>query len=196
MTCTNACVVERCAFILTDTVAEIVAANGAELVGHQVTKIYTMPHGPFVVAARGDFAIVLGVPAAFALFQSFDEAAAKMATTMRAYMTAIRSAAALEIIIGGWSHSAEVAALFYAVAPEFLPTFAPCIIAPALSAEEIRAAGVAMDGKNVAFGDDPGGDLCRIMEKQREICAERIGGAAVLTTITKDEIRQRVLRRW
>jgi hypothetical protein len=36
----------------------------------------------------------------------------------------------------------------------------------------------------------------RIMEAQRQVCPDKIGGAAVETIVTREDIRQKVFRRW
>lgn len=197
MTAIVAAVVADRAIILVDSQAAINATNGAQLAGAVMNKVHSVPHAAYALAIRGEHSAVVGIAGALSFFADLDGLAAKIAELMRGFAAAIAGVSALQIVVGGWSDSAQAPRLLYAVSPDFSPVFVPAVIAPALSPEQLRAAGVAMDdGGNVQFSDDPGADLLRIMEAQRTLWPGQIGGAVVETVVTKDEIRQRVRRRW
>jgi hypothetical protein len=82
-----------------------------------------------------------------------------------------------------------------------------CLLGPGLSPQELESIGLPIRDGNIPFGRDPVPNLLKIMELQRTMRSTPVrgkdgpiiggvGGHAVLTTVTENQIVQRVIHKW
>jgi hypothetical protein len=208
------------AFILTDSLAYRLDGR----IDHYAIKAYTFPHARAVITARGNIELIDQVLKRLKRGADFDEMAnilqfkcprlitIRLSRALRrllnlktvgnsgAWKCAINILTTAEICIVGYSAlegGVRAIAATSAGEPAFELLKSIVFLSPGLTPPEIE------ELPNMALNDLCAwpSSLLKIMEVQRQQYmkkpgAEIIGGHAVLTTVTKDVIAQRVIHRW
>jgi len=159
------------------------------------SKAVTLPHAATVVAARGAHMSTISVYDCCHDCDGYNEMRATISERLLkafAWNTQQDRSYGLDVIALGWSEKERCVKSFFACNEDgFLPHDCDCQLAPLLSPEEVKSAGV-----NPAKFDHGERDLLRIMDYQRRNNPGQIGGAAVLTIVTETTITQQVIHRW
>lgn len=161
-------------------------------------KVYTAPHVPLVVAARGPIGAADQIGTMIALMhKTFDDVVdrieAGFPTIHQNYATntgcpELPDVANLEIVLAGWSRRRSEAAAFFIKAGNWkLIAIDPVFAAPLPSS--FQPAG---DLTEQMAADN----IIAILEAQRREFPQAVGGFVQLTTVTEDAISERILRRW
>lgn len=183
-----------------------------------VSKVRKLPHISTVIATRGAMPTLNLISIEISReFVSFDDLLQRGSSILReAYECGDLEYGScfedhFDLVCVGWSTDSERTEA-YAMSSFDHPGLDPftfvrhdLIIAPQPAACALDGAGITRVGEFV--GDfRPARDLLRIMELQRltpgptgsdsEVQAYVVGGAAILTEVTRDVISQRVVRRW
>lgn len=221
MTANNALVVPSAAYLITDT-----AIYDDEAVVHGFTnKVRTLPHLGMAISTCGTNGCADVVAKALFEFASFDDFLDRGETKLRELwddgffeISNFEDLNHFRLFVIGWSEREKRARLVVlCTEPQpmyvaFELTEAPIAINPGVHHDRLEEAGLLVNGAPVGEPEDW---LMRLIDIQRskrtgarntpvtyeETPAEsggkyHIGGAAVLTKLTRHGITQRVVRRW
>lgn len=176
-----------------------------------MAKSATISHLRAAVATRGPAAATAIFAAGFSTFQTFDDLSVGAVEAMRKFWTYPQ---AVQVIFGGWSEANDApesyvitttAAPGEGIQPWTLTPLDPFTAAPIPSGSACRQAGLRLESLSPETFD-PVEDGAALIEAQRRMVlpfgpesaetGHTVGLHATLTTITRDETTQRVLKRW
>lgn len=207
MTAVNVLIHENAAHLLTD-------GAGYDIEGtllSPTTKVQMLPHLNAAVAGRGAAALpAIYAQALGSVSDSFDEAKGKAVQCLREVspLFGLHPTDGLEVVVAGISEARgpEAYAIFshdrYGIEPYTIADFDMLGMTPGECVSEFLASlpnGAETDPNDI----DPAVDGLRLLEMQRGTKVDsQIGNASVvgcfaqLTTITRDGISTRILKRW
>jgi hypothetical protein len=193
-------------FMLTDSA--LYSREGEPIIHGFVAKQFTVPHASAVLAYSGpSFEVGAGFCQNIGACEDFDHIRRVLPDILRngiPMLGKLNPEMAVDccaVYVMGYSASERAVRCFVAWTPgDYEAEMSPIILAPTLTLDELAAAGWT-------YADRPDisqlqRELLAVMNKQRE-CGRGIdgrpgivGGCATLTTVTRHEITQRVIRRW